>query len=519
MGTQYQNYKSDFVLRESFVDITGKAVPLPTDVDFTLRYWTKHGREYVASRQGGVYTNCAPEEGGTLLVFFKAHNLCEGELHHELHLALDNPVFEDGTQDVFYPADLHILLWDKASSTDKLTSGLVADYTRGHAFTFDDFTADQIKELQRPAQEAADRYDAAIADYNRKASEQVERVGDVADVLEGLEDDFKADHEKLAKEMTDTTEAAKSALASAEKTAADAAKAAQTATAEAQAAQKRANAAADNANAAQKTAETAAQEAAEAKQAADKATAAANKAKADADKAAQAATSAAGDATSNAQEARTAAHAATAAIKTVGQVTDDARSIAERAEAAAAAANAAKTAADKATAAATKAKADADAATAAATKAKADADAATAAAIAAAQRAEAATQATEQQRAVLYALIDRAQHVTAGVPTGMEVEAPATVTMGNPVKQYVRGRVLPTSALQNVLYLADGKAVDVLPDGEIVPQAIGTSRVHVIPTDGTRFYKTIQVETVAPRIRTTAAGTMRLDKQGNIRLT
>lgn len=442
MATQYQNYKSDFVLRESFVDITGKAVPLPTDVDFTLRYWTKHGREYVASRQGGVYTNCAPEEGGTLLVFFKAHNLCEGELHHELHLALDNPVFEDGTQDVFYPADLHILLWDKASSTDKLTSGLVADYTRGHAFTFDDFTADQIKELQRPAQEAADRYDAAIADYNRKASEQVERVGDVADVLEGLEADFKADHEKLAKEMTDTTEAAKSALASAEKTAADAAKAAQTATAEAQAAQKRANAAADNANAAQKTAETAAQEAAEAKQAADKAT----------------------------------------------------------------------TAADKA-------KADADAATAAAAKAKADADAATAAAIAAAQRAEAATQATEQQRAVLEALIDRAQHVTAGVPTGIEVEAPATVTMGNPVKQYVRGRVLPTSALQNVLYLADGKAVDVLPDGEIVPQAIGTSRVHVIPTDGTRFYKTIQVETVAPRIRTTAAGTMRLDKQGNIRLT
>lgn len=463
MATQYQNYKSDFVLRESFVDITGKAVPLPTDVDFTLRYWTKHGREYVASRQGGVYTNCAPEEGGTLLVFFKAHNLCEGELHHELHLALDNPVFEDGTQDVFYPADLHILLWDKASSTDKLTSGLVADYTRGHAFTFDDFTADQIKELQRPAQEAADRYDAAIADYNRKASEQVERVGDVAKTLEGLEDDFKADHEKLAKEMTDTTEAAKSALASAEKTAADAAKAAQTATAEAQAAQKRANAAADNANAAQKTAETAAQEAAEAKQAADKATAAANKAKQEADEAAKAATSAAGDATANAQEARTAAHAATAAIKTVGQVTDDARSIAERAEA--------------------------------------------------------ATQATEQQRAVLEALIDRAQHVTAGVPTGMEVEAPATVTMGNPVKQYVRGRVLPTSALQNVLYLADGKAVDVLPDGEIVPQAIGTSRVHVIPTDGTRFYKTIQVETVAPRIRTTAACTMRLDKQGNIRLT
>lgn len=519
MATQYQNYKSDFVLRESFVDITGKAVPLPTDVDFTLRYWTVHGREYVASRKEGVYLNCAPEEGGTLLVFFKAHNLCEGELHHELHLALDNPAFEGGTQNVFYPADLHILLWDKSSSTDRLTSGLVADYTRGHAFTFDDFTAEQIEQLQQPAKEAADRYDAAIADYDKKAAAQVERVGDVASVLEGLEDDFKADHEKQAKEMTDTTEAARSALASAEKTAADAAKAAQTATAEAQAAQKRADAAADNANAAKTTAETAAQEATAAKAAADAATAEATKAKAAADKAAEAATSAAGDATSNAQEARDAAKAATAAIKTVGQVTDDARSIAERAETAAAAAIDARKAADKTTAAANKAKADADAATAAATKAKADADAATAAAIAAAQRAEAATQATEQQRAILEALIERAQHVTAGVPTGMEVESPDTVTMGNPVKQYVRGRVLPTSALQNVLYLADGKAVDVLPDGEIVPKAPGTSRVHVIPTDGTRFYKTIQVETVPPRIRTNADGTMRLDKQGNIRLT
>ena len=55
-------------------------------------------------------------------------------------------------------------------------------------------------------------------------------------------------------------------------------------------------------------------------------------------------------------------------------------------------------------------------------------------------------------------------------------------------------------------------------NGEIVPKAAGTSRVHVIPTDGTRFYKTVQVETVAPRIRT-AGNAMRLDAQGNIRLT
>lgn len=517
MATQYQNYKSDFVLRESFVDITGKAVPLPTDIDFTLRYWTQHGREYVASRQGGVYTNCTPE-GGDLLVFFKAHNLCEGELHHELHLQLDNPAFEGGVQNVFYPADLHILLWDKPSSTDKQGSALVADYTRGNAFTYDDFTPEQIEQLQRPAQEAADRYDKAMAEYDTKASEQVARIEKSATELEGLVGKFGSESAELVATMNSTTDEARKAVEAAEQRTAAAVKAATDAAAEAQAAKQRADEAAQRAATAQNAAATAAQEAATATRQAQTATDAASTAKREADAAAQAARSAAGDATSNAQEARTAAHEARTAISTLEQVTNDGRSIAERAEAAATAATEAKKAADTATAAANKAKADADTAAAAARKAKQDADTATAAAIAAAQRAEAATQATEQQRAILEALIERAQHVTAGVPTGMEVTSPATVTIGNPVKQYVRGKVLPTSALQNVLYISDGKAVDVMPDGEIVAKEPGTSTVQVIPTDGTRFYKTIQVETVEPRIRTTG-NAIRLDAQGNIRLT
>lgn len=511
MATQYQNYKSDFVLRESFLDITGKAVPLPTDVDFTLRYWTKHGHEYTASRQGGVYQNCAPEDGGTLLVFFKAHNLCEGELHHELHLSLDNPAFEGGTQNVFYPADLHILLWDKASSTDKLTSGLVADYTRGNAFTYDDFTAEQIEQLQKPAKEAANRYDTALRDYESKASGQVQRIETSATELEGLVKDFVTESAELTEAMATATQTATKAIEQAEQRTAAAVKAAQEATAKAEQASANADAAVKRAADAQIAAENAAHTATTATTEAQKATTAANKAKAEADEAAQAAMAAAGDATTNAEDARKAGQEARNAIKTLEQVTTDGRSIAERAEKAAAAA-------DKATAAANKARQDADKAAASARKAKQDADKAIAAAIAAAQRAEAATQATEQQRAQLEALIERAQHVTAGVPTGMDVESPATVTMGNKVKQYVRGIVRPTSALQNVIYQTDGNAVDILPDGEIVAKKPGTSKVHVIPTDGTRFYKTIQVEAVAPRIRT--AGTaMRLDKHGNIRLT
>ncbi|WP_435825290.1 hypothetical protein, partial [Paramuribaculum intestinale] len=44
-------------------------------------------------------------------------------------------------------------------------------------------------------------------------------------------------------------------------------------------------------------------------------------------------------------------------------------------------------------------------------------------------------------------------------------------------------------------------------------------RVHVIPTGGTRFYKTVSVQVVAPVLRLASPGALRLDGAGNIRLT
>lgn len=517
MATQYQNYKSDFVLRQSFVDAQGAPYPLPDDVDFTLRYWTQHGHEYTAGRQGGVYTNCAPE-GDALLVYFKDHNLCEGELHVELHVSLDNQTFEGGTQNVFYAVDLHVLLWDKAGSTDRLTSGLVANYTRGKAFTFDDFTAEQIEQLQQPAKEAADRYDAAMAEYDSKADEQVKRMNATATQLEEIVQEFATESAELTGQMTAATDQANATITEAEQRTAAAIEAAKTATSEADAARVAADAAARRATTAQQAADNAAQAAVAATAEADTATQTATQAAADAAAAAQAAIDAANDATANAKAAGRAAENAGNAISSIDRVATDTRSIAERAEVAALAAFAAQQAADSATEAANTAKDEADSAAEAARQAKAEADEAAANAIAAAQRAEAATQTIAQERAILVGLIERAKVVTAGVPTGMVVEAPESITIGNTVKQYVRGKVLPDGAAQNVLYLSDGKAVDVLPDGEIVPKAKGTGTVHVIPTDATRFYKTIQVEAVAPRART-AGGSIRLDAQGNIRLT
>lgn len=175
------NYKSDFVLRERFRNAQGETVGLP-EVDFVLRYWVKTGRVFEASRTDGEYTNCVAD-GDALLVMFKDHNLGEGELKHELHLTLDNALFADGRQNVFYPEKLNIQLWQWKSDSDSVMEcDTLAAYTRGNAFTyadftpeqlaalkgepfrFEDFTPAQIVELKRPATEAAERADKATSE-------------------------------------------------------------------------------------------------------------------------------------------------------------------------------------------------------------------------------------------------------------------------------------------------------------------------------------------------------------------
>ncbi|MFS2391664.1 hypothetical protein AAH174_05710 [Bacteroides thetaiotaomicron] len=86
------------------------------------------------------------------------------------------------------------------------------------------------------------------------------------------------------------------------------------------------------------------------------------------------------------------------------------------------------------------------------------------------------------------------------IPLVMTVEPPRRITYGNPVKQYIKASLLPQFAVQNVLWLSDGKAVDVEPDGEVVVLGLGISRVHVIPTENTALHQTITVEVVRPSL-------------------
>ena len=128
MEQRRQNYKSDFALRERFRNAAGDVVALP-NVDFELRYWTRDpANVYTAKRDNGVMTNCMAD-GDAVLVLLQNHGLGEGELHHELHLKLDNIVFDGGVQNVYYPENMNILLWNGKSDTDGvLESDAIADY-------------------------------------------------------------------------------------------------------------------------------------------------------------------------------------------------------------------------------------------------------------------------------------------------------------------------------------------------------------------------------------------------------
>lgn len=337
METRHVNYKSDFVLRERFRNAAGQLVALP-DVDFELRYWVKPNRQFIAKRENGQLTNCVAD-GDAVLVLFKNHQLGEGFLHHELHLALDNALFSDGVQHVYYPENLNILIWDKMSDSEGvIESDLVAAYTRGYAFTFSDFTEAEIAELKRPATEAAE----------------------------------------LTLEAKGATEQAT------------------------------------------QDAQTATQQANEAKR--------------------------------QTLLAKEAAELATQGASQAGQ------------------------------------------------------------------QAASEAQQVEAIRTELVQLAARAEAALAEIPTGLRLVYPSKVTLGNEVAQYVRATVLPVSARQTALFLADGIAVDVAPDGHILAKQVGTSRVWVIPTAGTQFYKTIHIEVEKPVMRLSGNG-IRLDASGNIRLT
>lgn len=87
------------------------------------------------------------------------------------------------------------------------------------------------------------------------------------------------------------------------------------------------------------------------------------------------------------------------------------------------------------------------------------------------------------------------------VPTGMSVEAPERLTLGNLVKNRIVAVLKPSTAIQNIVYQSDNEAVKVSPDGFVTILRAGSSEVHVIPTCNTALFKTVRINVVRPNTR------------------
>ena len=224
-----------------------------------------------------------------------------------------------------------------------------------------------------------------------------------------------------------------------------------------------------------------------------------------ANEAAAKANTSAGNADKATTAANNAAKSANDAAGTAGAATEAAKKATESANGAA----------SNATNAATKASAAADTAN----KEASSVNAAKSEALAAAARASSTATTAEAEIEKMKQLQESISGAASLAPTRMELTYTKRITQRNPYVQRIVAKMFPSYSLQNVLFLGDDVAVSVDPAGVVTPLKIGTSRIHVIPTQATHLYKTINVTVQAPSVRLTGGGKIRIDSKGRIRLT
>lgn len=207
--------------------------------------------------------------------------------------------------------------------------------------------------------------------------------------------------------------------------------------------------------------------------------------------------------------------ATTAANNAAKSANDAAGTAGAATEAAKKATDAANGAAFNATNAATKASSAADTAN----KEASSVNAAKSEALAAAARASSTATTAEAEIEKMKQLQESMSGAASLAPTRMELTYTKRITQRNPYVQRIVAKMFPSYSLQNVLFLGDDVAVSVDPAGIVTPLKIGTSRIHVIPTQATHLYKTINVTVQAPSVRLTGGGKIRVDSKGRIRLT
>ena len=172
-----KHYKSDFTIMAKLLkDDSG--VPYP----FTIKLRTLGSNNYIASWDGttsiNLLNNPIPDDEYAIIKLDK-HNLKVGVIHQETTFFISD---EDWKNGIIYKTFAGATGYELVSTKDNIDGEDVTwpieydmNLIRGAAFTYDDFTDEQIEALKQPAIDAAETANEA-ADAAKAAAEKVENI-------------------------------------------------------------------------------------------------------------------------------------------------------------------------------------------------------------------------------------------------------------------------------------------------------------------------------------------------------
>ena len=178
MENNIKNYQDDFdfllKLYSAVVDKDGNEVKGSRrklgwpDYDWSATMWTNSkANAYTASCIDGKCVNCY-NDNGEIHIVVNDHHMGPGAVRLQFIAELPREIYPDGLQRNVIPEPVNIeLIIGKGDLPTEMEVEMLLPYIKGEPFTYEDFTPEQIEELQRPATEAAGKLD----DFVRTASE------------------------------------------------------------------------------------------------------------------------------------------------------------------------------------------------------------------------------------------------------------------------------------------------------------------------------------------------------------
>ena len=106
-------------------------------------------------------------------------------------------------------------------------------------------------------------------------------------------------------------------------------------------------------------------------------------------------------------------------------------------------------------------------------------------------------------------------------PNRMELKYTPVICTRNKVKQKIEALLFPSYVLQNVIFQQPprlGDSVYVDPDGSLIINKVGKTKVHVIPTHNTSLWRVVEISVRDPGMRKLGNGKLCLSENGKIRL-